>query len=982
MSVVHTNRNVSNFSTLLVTLMMLFSSIIVTDLVINAEASASGDLSIVGTNPTHNDYIPAYEATYFEVTVSNLDSFTSPVRAIEWYVCLGERVNNVCISSRIDEGSISITSILPGETLTFTSNDPFFPSGLNETITVVYQFEQFDFNPTNDVANFLLNVSLEFTDVIVDDNENIINQLSDLASYNGEDILSNNTGYNLTFTGYANICFSCHLNATVGWQLWDLNKSEMISELYFHRENFPKFSFYKSFSMDLPTFSHDADGVFTLVYGIFNSTGNPFGDLYESNNLASVQLIIDTEFDVTIENIFPSHNPSAINYLYGNNMVTVQVSNNGNMTAEDLKLELHISKANNLLKQTCEISILIPNQQRNCVFDMNLEGESITIKAILEDFNKNNQDINPLDNELEESSNVIVSQLSSSIEIENQKEWYTDNEVVTVGANVNPLAPSPINFSWWYSGIINIHYGQELDINTADYGLGNHDFKLISSDSLGNSETVYFSILIYAEIEISEPPMYQASAITSGDNVAITHQTSLPKVREDYNIGGGNSPLLLLQFNLVNTETNESLFDGQNWMDIELSIFDLVPSDVPLPSIDIRKLGSMEDTNWDYFNSEQYGLLNQNTMSIRIYEGTTILIVGELSEPNIEALNFSVDLISGGNFELSWSPSGETESDYILGWNIHQKIVPEFGGTIFPSPQQNYDENLWDDLILDSFRSFVPLEETSWQDLISVPDGFCASYAILPVDRTGDTYNHLANVSMDNGTAAFVCGDSTPPSTSIINMQNSWRFTNDTACYDILKDWNLCYEVTISWTWPEGEVDETWDLYRVEQNPNGMDLKLLQPTLSDISYVAGESFQFTQNGIDDDSIRPMKTYYYILTPTDQYGNERTVAIYPSANVERVHIENDWWAYNQHIIPEPEPEPEPPLNSEWLGNFSDSLDQQEFQTAGIVTLVTLCLGVIMLAFISKRLKRLKRVIGARNRRLAANSMADEFDEFFE
>jgi hypothetical protein len=126
----------------------------------------------------------------------------------------------------------------------------------------------------------------------------------------------------------------------------------------------------------------------------------------------------------------------------------------------------------------------------------------------------------------------------------------------------------------------------------------------------------------------------------------------------------------------------------------------------------------------------------------------------------------------------------------------------------------------------------------------------------------------------------------------------------------------------------------------------------------------------------------MKTYYYILTPTDQYGNERTVAIYPSANVERVHIENDWWAYNQHVIPEPEPEPEPPLNSEWLGNFSDSLDQQEFQTAGIVTLVTLCLGVIMLAFISKRLKRLKRVIGARNRRLAANSMADEFDEFFE
>ena len=75
------------------------------------------------------------------------------------------------------------------------------------------------------------------------------------------------------------------------------------------------------------------------------------------------------------------------------------------------------------------------------------------------------------------------------------------------------------------------------------------------------------------------------------------------------------------------------------------------------------------------------------------------MIVGELSEPNIEALNFSVDLISGGNFELSWSPSGDTESEYILGWNIHQKIVPEFGGTIFQSPQQNYNEELWEDLV-------------------------------------------------------------------------------------------------------------------------------------------------------------------------------------------------------------------------------------------------------------------------------------------
>ena len=219
MSVVHTNRNVNNFSTLLVTLMMLFGSIIATNLIDNVEASVSGDLSIISTSPTEDDYIPAYEPTYFEVTVSNLDSFISPVRVVDWYVCLGEKVNNVCISTKIDQGTISISTILPGETLTFTSGDPFYPNGLNETITVVYQFDQFDYNATNDVANFLLNVSLQFTDVIVEENENIIQQLSGLASYDGEDILSNNTDYELTFSGFANLCANCQLNATVGWQL-------------------------------------------------------------------------------------------------------------------------------------------------------------------------------------------------------------------------------------------------------------------------------------------------------------------------------------------------------------------------------------------------------------------------------------------------------------------------------------------------------------------------------------------------------------------------------------------------------------------------------------------------------------------------------------------------------------------------------------------------------------------------------------------
>ena len=101
----------------------------------------------------------------------------------------------------------------------------------------------------------------------------------------------------------------------------------MITELYEFTENFPKFSFYKAFDMTLPTFQHDTDGEYVLLYGIFNSTGNPFNDLNPSNNVNSITVIIDTELDLSIDNLYPSHNPSEQDYLYGQDMVSVMISN-------------------------------------------------------------------------------------------------------------------------------------------------------------------------------------------------------------------------------------------------------------------------------------------------------------------------------------------------------------------------------------------------------------------------------------------------------------------------------------------------------------------------------------------------------------------------------------------------------------------------------------------------------------------------------
>lgn len=230
MSVAGEHLRTNKFSSVIVVLVMLLSSTLGLINLDNAAASTSGNLSITGTSPAEFSYIPGYEPTYFEVEVTNLDSNPSEPRTISWYVCIGEQVTNVCISQNIDDGDIEVPFMGVGETNQFVSQRGFYPNGINQTITVVYQFDEFDFNPSNDVINFKLNSTLEYTDFKIETDDNIISSVSNLANYDGVDLLSNNTAYNFTFNAFANLCAGCNLNATLGWQLWNHNESEMISE--------------------------------------------------------------------------------------------------------------------------------------------------------------------------------------------------------------------------------------------------------------------------------------------------------------------------------------------------------------------------------------------------------------------------------------------------------------------------------------------------------------------------------------------------------------------------------------------------------------------------------------------------------------------------------------------------------------------------------------------------------------------------------
>ena len=260
--------------------------------------------------------------------------------------------------------------------------------------------------------------------------------------------------------------------------------------------------------------------------------------------------------------------------------------------------------------------------------------------------------------------------------------------------------------------------------------------------------------------------------------------------------------------------------------------------------------------------------------------------------------------------------------------------------------------------------------------------GICASYAIIPIDRAAKANYLQAEVSTIDGSPGLTCGDAIDPSSEVSGMGAQVVYNNDTSCFNMYNDWNRCYELTLSWTWPDHEPDGniSWNIYRIEQKPNDIDLRYIDPIATGLVNVPGETGTFTQNGTEVDGIMPYRTYYYILTPLDTVGNEYTFIDYPSNNVERVHIEDQYWSYNEFRVPEPPEPPEPPYGVEWFGELEEYIEIENFQIAGMVMLLTIMINFIGLPLILKKRKRMKRVLAKRAANQPAN-MDDDFEDFF-
>ena len=960
--------------------LLLFSSLSAIMLAPNAAAAVSGDYEISDTiSPRDGIYLSSWDAVSFEVQVKNPGFFynTQP-RGIEMFVCEGDKDESSCFNDREEYGSGSIQPLQIGGVANYTFSKVFYPDGAEGMFTFVYRFIDGDSNTSNDVGIYNFYLTRQLVDVEFSE-QNPISQLPGLAEYNGNKILNTDTDYVMDINGISTSCGICGLEADLGWELVDTSGVVRASSTITYT-NLPNWGV-APFSRQMPPLNFDSEGVYTLYFGIIGSTGTPSGDMNSFNDLQSIEVIFDDTIDLQITSMFPRNAPLSPDYYYGNDSVEVTISNLGNQTVSEPLVRFTVTDLSEEINsiEDCVPSEILTGSAVSCIFDINHLGDK-KLNVFVSEALSEGLDAKPADNVLNVQAQVIAGDINPLILQSNFNSTYNTADNITFSARTDSTAAAPLTFSWWASGIIPLGTGSELTISASSIGLGDHYISVMATDSIGTLESATTLITIFNSTDISTGDWLSGSAVTR------THAKGIATY--DYPISGisyGPGPGLeaLLRFSIDVVPTTNDPNAGMDWMEFDLNVTELLPDNVPRDSLAVHQLVGYEEADWDPLDTDDFfTLIDNDTLRVRITENMDLLLVGELPPPEIELSTPILTQLPGGKMRLDWNATGDIDNPYFGGWNIYRITSPITASTYFPDPAVTNSQFTWEGLMQGTLSVELDGLANYWIDERELTTGICSSYAIIPTDRAGNPNYLAAKVSLVEGAPGLTCGDAIDPIAEVSSFSSSVIYNNDTACFEMYLDWNRCYELTLSWIWPDNEPDGeiTWNLYRIEQKPVDIDLRYIDPIASGLQNVPGERATFTQTGMENDGISPYRTYYYILTPLDSVGNEDTIANSNSGNVKRVYVEDQYWQYNQHRIPEPPPPEEPPYGIEWMGELQDYMEVENFQTAGIVMLLTIIINFIGLPLILKKRKRMKRAIAKR----AGDAPADldeDFQDFF-
>ena len=962
-------------------------------------SAASGDLALTnGVSPFEGQYINAFNQVTLEVQVTNQDPGGSSVpRDVEWEACPEGAPSG---HSHCDDGAGTIPTLPTLQSYTYTfptlwsPSTSHWPAGtVQGNYTVTFAFVDGDFDTSDDTLVVNVVLTEEFKDIMVPENQDPRDGLLDVASGVDGAVLNTNVTYprqgetwRVDYDVY--LCGGCDLNMSWGWRLTHdfggAPVAESITDVDLTGYNWGGLT---QLSRDLPAFSYNEPGRYLLEFGVFNSSG----DLVPANNIGSIHLRLDDTSDLVVMGFMPTHNTQDPNapFYYGDDAVLALVENHGNTTISGSSMTMTISDVLGNLdtQQSCDLPTMAPGADHECLFDLDFIGEdrriSVTIPVDLGLWN----DVNPEDNEVTQSGvDITVGPIGASISQSNSNGVYTTDQTMTLIARTSDTAAGPLNYTWKINGIFDLvpgaSYGQLIEVPVDSLDLGDHRISLIVRDVLGYTQSEFLDITVLHHTAIDGGAAYTGQGV-SLEEAVLVHEESLPLLGLNYGVGNGKAPLMLHAFGLEapgGIEGDAGLLE----MSIQFNLSELLPNNIDPETVELRVLPAMNSTSWGFVNPPNEATVNDDgTIDVVLRENTVLMFIGELPAPDVRLEDVRLERRPNGHLEVLWDASGDLDNPYLSGWNIYRLAMPAGSSTYFPSPEASSNPSFWEDFTESTFVASTAIENDRWYDTVPLETDTCASYLVAPADRSGAPDLSRLNVtSGEQGGPGLFCGDAIPPNVVVSDLRATSTFSNDSACHQRTGNWDRCYDVAVTWTWPdhEPEGNVSWNLYRVEIDPVGLDLSALTPLMANMQAFPGEEGRYDMNGSVDESIRPYRVFYFVLTPTDAVGNDNPVVI--GENSVRLLIDDQWWAYNQHLIPEPEPEPEPPLGSPWVGKLVDGMASDGlFQAALGVLLVAFVMVAIGLPVLRGRHRRLKRIVAARIRQQQANSVAEEFDDFF-
>ena len=676
------------------------------------------DLAILdGQSPVENRNYAAFDPITFSAEVENqaLGPQTS-TRTLDWFVCSGMKTATQCVSNDIANGQININGLLNGDSNNFSDATQWYPNGVTGVFTVVFKFTFADVDTSDDVLAYNINLTAEYSDVSVDQDQDPRETLSGLHTYDGEFVLNTEQDYVMSIFGTAHTCGECGLIAYMGWNLRELDGT-LVATANQSVTTLPAGGYEQPFTISLPALNYSVPGRYIFEFGLIDSASAFDGDLNDYNDLAEIEIVLDNTLDLRIASMYPSHNPSSPNYYYGEDMLSVDVENIGNFTVEDFSISFEMFDAvgESEYLQTCTIDKLGPSESSTCMFNLTKVGEGKELRIYMPTTFNGRPDTGPSDNTLIEFTSILAGEILPIITMNSVSGTYTTADVIELTAITNAVAAEPLNYTWVLDTVITIGYGKSISVNASSFPLKDYDIGLYVEDALGFNAEAHATISIIDEVLINEQPLLSGSAV-SLDKAQFVYDVLLPIEGFNYNIAGGKEPLMIMDFEVMQLENELQPAQLQS-LEIDVNLSALLPDSIPHESVEFLELNSLDSTFWDYLESPDFfsydGLEN---ISLNLHSNTIVLVIGALPEPNVSLSNLSHNKLVGGAIEITWTPEGDIMNPYLGGWQIYRLTVDESVGTIFPDPAVETNLNLWAELFADSGVELVPTDSEEWID--------------------------------------------------------------------------------------------------------------------------------------------------------------------------------------------------------------------------------------------------------------------------